>query len=751
MSLARFSTLVAAAVVLLLSGVQPGFSGIEFSEDDECDADCKTILKGWMAAEQSRWFPILDSKPERFEVDQAEVRCDAERATAHPIVHAIVLAPFYNNFVRLPGTQNDAALWRELFQNRGVAPANLHVMDGNMVTRDAVLGVMRSVVPCVRERDQVIVTFSGGATSYGRWGAQEVETFLGRKCADATIPLDERGTICTETLREAVAASFGDLMDQFNEHVLFSSDVKIEGHIGLRTQLADGSLITGLRASELSNFAVQIQNHGADAIFILDTNFAEDFRLLERQESARFDATWRWERGSEDVRHVPDRVELFGSGEMAALYAARADEIAYETKKTGGVILGELTFAVSEALRTNPSLTIEQLAREIDRTMAAQSSRQVPVFEATYASLRFLAPRGEPEAHPERIEMINPKLTRSAMAIQEPELEIIARYSGLARAAFASIDGLNVEIDANGQFRRSVRLDSRSEVPIRVYGRDASLLAERRLLFGGDEVEASLAPVGRRLALIIANENYDDPAFPRLATPIADGKAIQNILAEKFGFTTKLHMASGKQRDLFLIDATKAEVQKAFYDLRKSLTAEDQIVVFYAGHGQIDPENTAYWVPVDGDRSEDFTWIRAFEITEDIRKLASGAVLLISDSCYAGGLSRDSIAAPEGPRDRYLAKATRYKARQLIASGGDEPVQDGGGGGHSLFARALLEGLDEMPEKVFTANELFNNKVKPKAIEYAFATTGKGQTPVYYRMTHAGDEPESEFVFTQKQ
>ena len=54
-----------------------------------------------------------------------------------------------------------------------------------------------------------------------------------------------------------------------------------------------------------------------------------------------------------------------------------------------------------------------------------------------------------------------------------------------------------------------------------------------------------------------------------------------------------------------------------------------------------------------------------------------------------------------------------------------EPVaravrQDGGGGGHSLFARALLEALEEMPEKVFTANELFSNKVKPKAIEYAF-------------------------------
>ncbi len=54
-----------------------------------------------------------------------------------------------------------------------------------------------------------------------------------------------------------------------------------------------------------------------------------------------------------------------------------------------------------------------------------------------------------------------------------------------------------------------------------------------------------------------------------------------------------------------------------------------------------------------------------------------------------------------------------------------------------------------MPESVFTANELFNNKVEPKAIEYAFSSSAKGQTPVFYRVTHAGDEPEAEFVFVR--
>lgn len=159
------------------------------------------------------------------------------------------------------------------------------------------------------------------------------------------------------------------------------------------------------------------------------------------------------------------------------------------------------------------------------------------------------------------------------------------------------------------------------------------------------------------------------------------------------------------------------------FDLRKRLTA-DQLVVYYAGHGQVDDEETAYWVPVDGEAAADITWVRAFDITDEMRRIPAGAVLLISNSCYAGGLSRSAETLKKDkslPRDRYLANSSRFKSRQLIASGGNEPVEDGGGQGHSLFARALLEALDEMPEKVFTASELFKAKVKPKVIERAYA------------------------------
>lgn len=746
----RLHAFLIAIASTLLFAVGIAVAGVAPLPADPCDADCAEILKGLLEEEQSRWFPVMNEPAERFAAEDGTATACAER-TAEPILHAIVLAPFYDHFLKLPGTQNDAALLRELFQQRGVQPANLHVLDGNATTRGKIVGVMRAIVACVRERDQVVLTFSGGASSYKKWGAVTGEFFMERRCSGDDLAAEVRDLICAPDVQAAATAVVDEQLPDVNEVVLFSSDVNFIPRYTTDFHIADGTTITGIRASELANFSIQLQNRGADAVFVLDTNFAEDVRLLEALERARFDATWRWVRNQDDApADAPAGVELFGSGEMAAFYATQAEEWSFETGKTGGLVLGELTFAVSEALRSLPNPTVESLSREIDRTMAAEALLQIPVFEATDPHLRILATREEPEANSDHIEIINPKLTRGAIAIEVPEVEIVARYDGPEPAAFASVDGLNVEINVNGQFQRAVKLKSRTEVPIRVFGRDASLLAEKRVLFGEDAVEASLSPVGRRLALLIANQNYADPAFRKLETPIGDAEALAGMLADNFGFTTDLETASG-QRSLFLKDATKAEIQRVLFDLRKSLTAADQLVVFYAGHGQIDQESTAYWVPVDGDRSEDFTWVRAFEITEDLRKLAAGSVLLISDSCYAGGLSRsgEQDASTEA-RERYLAKSTRYKARQLMASGGNEPVLDGGGRGHSLFARALLEGLKDMPEKIFTASELFANKVKPKAVEFAFATSAKGQTPVYYRMTNAGDEPESEFVFVRK-
>lgn len=704
----------------------------------QCAGACADLVSRIAATERQK-YPVLDLAPETFE-PAAQPQCKAREAS-RPVIHATILAPYYDRFRPLPGTQNDALLWSALLAERG---AEVTQLKGNAVTRQSMIDAMRDAVGCVRERDLVVLAFSGDAASPLRWSFGEKIDLIEDYCVS---PAGAQNKGCDPAVRNLASAALKQALQANDELVLFSSDVNI---VIKNNRLDPETAITGLRGSELSNFVTQVRNRGGDVVLILDTNYAEGLDIVAEQNRASPGSTWKWQRGAVETDNRPPLVELFGSGEVAAFYAAKSDQWATESPKTGGLQLGALTFAMTEALRAIPSPTIEQLARETDRIMRQDTNRQIPVFEATDPAMLFLSTREPEPANPGDIDIIHPKM-RGAAVIPQPELEVVARYSGPGKARFASIDGVNVEIDPSGQFRRSVVAEQRLEVPIRIYGDRANILAERRLQFDVDAAKATLAPAGRRFALIIGNEDYEN--FDRLDNPIDDAEAVRDLLVGKFGFSTTIETSPGKTRDLFLNNATAMDIKRVLSDLRKTLIAEDQLVVYYAGHGMQDSESMSYWVPVDG-TDEDFTWISSSEISNDLRRLASGSVLLISDSCYAGGLSRSGDASqppPQDARDRYLAKASQYKARQLIASGGDEPVQDGGGGSHSLFARALLEGLTEMPEQVFTASELFNNKIKPKAIEFAFNTpTAQGQTPVYFRMTRAGDQPEAEFIFVRQ-
>jgi tetratricopeptide (TPR) repeat protein len=115
-----------------------------------------------------------------------------------------------------------------------------------------------------------------------------------------------------------------------------------------------------------------------------------------------------------------------------------------------------------------------------------------------------------------------------------------------------------------------------------------------------------------------------------------------------------------------------------------------------------------------GARADDNSnWISADDITTNTRGIHARHVLIVSDSCYSGTIVRDADVTLSAPteHDRYLAKMIEGKSRTLMASGGNEPVADGGGSGHSVFAKALLGGITQMDGERFTAGELFRDHI----------------------------------------
>ncbi len=238
---------------------------------------------------------------------------------------------------------------------------------------------------------------------------------------------------------------------------------------------------------------------------------------------------------------------------------------------------------------------------------------------------------------------------------------------------------------------------------------------------------------GRYYALVIGNDSYR--YVSGLKTAVTDARVIEALLRKSYGFDVKL-----------LLNASRQDLFSAISYYRRNLDQNDSLLVYYAGHGYFDREaDKAYWLPVDARQDDSANWVSADDITSNIKAVAARHVLIVSDSCYSGAMYRElGIAIPERTgRERFLKKMVAGKSRTLMSSGGNEPVADGGGGGHSVFARAFLTGLTQIERPSFTAGELF------QAFIHERVAGGANQTPEYNPLRNSGHE-NGDFVFIRK-
>lgn len=235
--------------------------------------------------------------------------------------------------------------------------------------------------------------------------------------------------------------------------------------------------------------------------------------------------------------------------------------------------------------------------------------------------------------------------------------------------------------------------------------------------------------MGSYYALVIGNNNYQN--LPKLQTAENDATAVAQLLHDRYGFQTQL-----------LTNATRAAIMTALAEYRRQLTENANLVIYYAGHGFNDKDaGEAYWLPVDAQKDNNEYWISADDITRDVRAISARHVLIISDSCYSGGLTRDADADINlGERSTYLTKMLRSKSRTLMSSGGNEPVSDEGANNHSVFAWALLQAMNDMEEDEFTADDLFHRKVRQRV-------GGQSQQLPEYKTIRNSGHVAGDFVF----
>ncbi len=233
---------------------------------------------------------------------------------------------------------------------------------------------------------------------------------------------------------------------------------------------------------------------------------------------------------------------------------------------------------------------------------------------------------------------------------------------------------------------------------------------------------------GRYHALVIGINAYRH--LPRLDTAIGDAKAVGELLKNEYGFEVKL-----------LADATRADIVDVLDDYRAKLQTEDNLVIYYAGHGWLDAEaDKGFWLPVDAKEASRTQWVSNDTVRDALRALKAKHVLVIADSCFSGTLTRGLPTQPKRDRD-YLKRMSSRKARQVLASGGLEPVADSGGSGHSPFANALLSVL-KANTGVIDGTSLFADLRRPVAVN-------SDQTPQFADIRQAGHQG-GDFLFVRR-
>lgn len=250
--------------------------------------------------------------------------------------------------------------------------------------------------------------------------------------------------------------------------------------------------------------------------------------------------------------------------------------------------------------------------------------------------------------------------------------------------------------------------------------------SSRSVMVGKDAITDAIASDRKDYALLIATDKYDN--WTDLVNPVNDAEAIAKELKERYGFEVEL-----------ITNATQDEmlVKIREYAQRK-FKPQDQLMIFFAGHGQFDESFGEGYVvaknSLENDKAKS-SYISHSNLRSYINNIPCEHILLTMDVCFGGTFdpviakSRATESASELSETEYLVRKLSYKTRKYITSGGKEYVSDGIPGKNSPFAAKFLEALKSNggTDRILTISEINSFLEKIRSNEPRSGDFGDGQ------------------------
>jgi predicted nucleic acid-binding Zn-ribbon protein len=392
---------------------------------------------------------------------------------------------------------------------------------------------------------------------------------------------------------------------------------------------------------------------------------------------------------------------------------------------------------------------IQRLRDQLARTEAETAAQR-----AGFEQLRREREQAGPEIELTQVQIVEPQVVALTRDIRVQPTKtagagLTLLLAGKVKAAGGlqslSINDHEEVVDRDGFFKAQVALKGTEGERVHLLALDrARRKASLEMIVPGRVRVASVGPatgdrpvrpapnlsLGTFHALVIGNNEYK--GFKRLQTAVNDAEVIAGILRDRYGFKVKL-----------LRNATRVQILSELNDLRQRLTDKDNLLIYYAGHGELDQKNQrGYWLPIDAEPGNTANWISNIDLSDLLNLMAVKHLLVVADSCYAATLTRSSsgrleAAMTEEELNRAVQNLANKRARLVLTSGGVEPVLDNTGGAHSVFAQIFIETL-EANDGVLLGRDVFQRvQLRVNAIAQRWAVP---QVPEYAPIKYAGHE-----------
>lgn len=251
----------------------------------------------------------------------------------------------------------------------------------------------------------------------------------------------------------------------------------------------------------------------------------------------------------------------------------------------------------------------------------------------------------------------------------------------------------------------------------------------------GDMVELHAADVdfskgGKFYALLVGCSDYTDPSISDLGgLPVTDAEALATCLKKNYTFE--------ESNVQVLKSPTRRELVIALDEMSKKVTPEDNVLIFYAGHGHYEDDNDiGYWLPKDAEVSNSANWLYNDQLVAAMRKIKSLHTLLISDACFSGSIFKNRSVSLVGATD-VIKKKYQLPSRKAITSGTLKTVPN-----KSVFIKYLLDRLEKNKDKYYSSATLF------QAIETPVGNNSSS-LPQFGVIANVGDEG-GDFIFIKK-